>query len=144
MKQSTIALRFMDRHYGQWYGNHPYVYHLRQVKDMCATLYGPDDDEMFAAAWLHDIIEDTDVTVGELRAAGLSERVIMAVVSVTKIQGESYNSYLLRVETNRLGHKVKVADTICNLMNSCQDGNLKRIKKYSAQLLALNAMPKEE
>jgi hypothetical protein len=43
------------------YTGQPYDAHLRAVADLVATV--SDDAEMLAAAWLHDIVEDTPVTL---------------------------------------------------------------------------------
>lgn len=57
-----------------------------------------------------------------------------AVVSVTKIKGESYKDYIKRVRANDLALKVKIADTLCNLEESVKIRDMKRIKKYTKQL----------
>ena len=46
--------------------------------------FGP---EVEAAGWLHDIIEDTHHTGTTLRSAGVSQDVVVAVESVTKVEG---------------------------------------------------------
>jgi (p)ppGpp synthase/HD superfamily hydrolase len=50
---------------GQMYGNMPYVYHLSHVENTLRK-FKINDDELYIAAWLHDILEDTDVTFDEL------------------------------------------------------------------------------
>jgi hypothetical protein len=46
------------------YSQQPYDMHLRAVAELVATVSG--DPEMLAAAWLHDIVEDTPVTLEEV------------------------------------------------------------------------------
>ncbi len=46
------------------YSQQPYDVHLRAVAELAATV--SDDPEMLAAAWLHDIVEDTPVTLEEV------------------------------------------------------------------------------
>lgn len=46
------------------YTQQPYDMHLRAVAELVATV--SDDREMLAAAWLHDIVEDTPVTLEEV------------------------------------------------------------------------------
>lgn len=41
-------------------------------------------------AWLHDVVEDTDTTLDNLRGAGLSEDVVQAVDAMTHREGEDY------------------------------------------------------
>lgn len=62
------ARRFAEyHHHGQVrkYTGEPYANHLRAVADLVASVSGTPD--MVAAAWLHDVIEDTDVGWSELR-----------------------------------------------------------------------------
>lgn len=67
------------------------------------------------AGLLHDVLEDTDVTEADLRARGVPDTVIRAVVSVTRRQGESYSEMIERSAADRLGRKVKLADNAHNL-----------------------------
>lgn len=46
------------------YTGQPYIYHPGRVA-MRATLLGLKDEQI-AAAWLHDVVEDTAVTLGEI------------------------------------------------------------------------------
>lgn len=46
------------------YSQQPYEVHLKAVAELVATV--GDDAEMLAAAWLHDIVEDTEVTLEQL------------------------------------------------------------------------------
>ena len=68
------------------------------------------DDAAVAAAWLHDVLEDCDVTAGDLLAAGIPAVVIEAVRAVTKAEGETLEDYCARVRTNPIGLLVKRAD----------------------------------
>ena len=49
------------------YTGEPYTEHLRAVAEMVAEVGGTD--EMVAAAWLHDVLEDTPTTKEKLEAA---------------------------------------------------------------------------
>ena len=46
------------------YSGQPYEEHLRRVADIVAGV--TDDAEMIAAAWLHDVVEDTPTTIEEV------------------------------------------------------------------------------
>ena len=67
----------------------------------------------------------------------LGAEIANAVVSVTKVEGESYNDYIHRVKNNSLGLKVKIADTLCNLEESSKIQDQHRIKRYTKQLQLL-------
>ena len=46
------------------YSKQPYEVHLKAVADLVAWVNG--DEEMVAAAWLHDAVEDTPATLGDI------------------------------------------------------------------------------
>lgn len=48
------------------YTNEPYIVHPAEVVSILKTR--PHDPEMIAAAWLHDVVEDTGVTIEVIRA----------------------------------------------------------------------------
>jgi (p)ppGpp synthase/HD superfamily hydrolase len=79
----SLADRF---HEGQMYGVHPYRHHLAQTV-LNTQLYFPDDVELPIAAILHDILEDTKATVGDLQLAEIPEGVIALVQAVTNQPG---------------------------------------------------------
>lgn len=58
----------------------PYVIHVLEAMEIVATI--TNDPEMLAAAVLHDTVEDTDVTVDQVRAE-FGERVAGLVASET-------------------------------------------------------------
>ena len=63
-------------------GNEPYLNHLAEVANLLASATDGADAELVAAGWLHDTIEDTDITRAEL-AQTFSERVASLVVECT-------------------------------------------------------------
>ncbi|WP_404289438.1 HD domain-containing protein [Glutamicibacter arilaitensis] len=71
-------------------------------------------DETVAAAWLHDVLEDCEVTPSDLLSAGIPQSVIDAVDSVTKRNGERIEDYCVRVRANPIGLMVKYADLADN------------------------------
>ncbi len=72
-----------------------------------------------AAAWLHDVIEDTGVDLGQLRREGFEREVVAAVALLTKgIHGdpdETNRAYLNRLMHNDIAREVKIADIMDNL-----------------------------
>lgn len=71
------------------------------------------------AALLHDVVEDTPVTLDELRAAGYGEDVLDLVDLLTRRmpQGESHNAYIERLVQSRCAPalRVKLADLYDNM-----------------------------
>ncbi len=66
------------------------------------------------AAVLHDVVEDTDVTLADLAALGYPPEVVAAVDALTHRDGEPVPDYLTRVAGNDLAVVVKRADMADN------------------------------
>ena len=67
------------------------------------------------AAILHDVVEDTSVTLADLTAAGCPEEVLAAVAAISKQPGEDQATYLARVAANPIARTVKRADIADNM-----------------------------
>ena len=87
-----------------------------------------------AIALLHDVLEDSDITVADLLAYGLSNKVVTAVQTLTKKKGQSYQEYLEKVKSNNLARVVKLADLKHNSdlsrLKSVSDTDRERVEKY--------------
>ncbi len=101
-------------------------------------------DAAVSAAWLHDVIEDCDVTTSDLLAARITQEVVRAVDSVTKRQGESVEDYCARVRSDPIGLLVKHADLADNtspertaLLAEATRERLAKKYSYVRSLLAL-------
>lgn len=104
-----------DAHQGQFRrgGVVPYIEHPRAV----AARVGDDLDTQ-VVAWLHDVIEDCDVSEEYLHERGIPEKHVSAVIRLTKVNGVEYIRYLDRVAECPLATKVKIADMISNLADN--------------------------
>ncbi len=107
----------------------PYILHPLRVMLKLTT------DEERIAAVLHDAVEDCEwVTLDFLRAKGFSESVIEAIDSVTKRDGEDYDSFVQRAAANPIGRRVKLADLEdnCDLsrIRNPTERDYKRTEKY--------------
>lgn len=124
---------------GQMYGGREYEYHLSEVCKQVRFLYGesPKLDLILQVAWLHDIKEDCGYTDEMLLEEGFVEEVVFAVACISKRPNESLEDYYDRVALSSLAMKVKIADTLSNLMHSLRERNTKRINKYTQQLQQL-------
>ena len=69
-------------------------------------------------AVLHDVLEDTHVTVEGLRAANLPRDVIIAVQALTHRSEHSYEQYIELLAGNPIARQVKLADLADNLANN--------------------------
>ena len=82
-----------------------YIYHPKIVSSYCESIYGK------IVGWLHDVVEDTDLTLDDLRAMGFDEFLMEALECVTKPK-KGYNEkvYYERIKNNALAKEVKLAD----------------------------------
>ncbi|HHF6557548.1 TPA: HD domain-containing protein [Haemophilus influenzae] len=88
----------------------PYAEHLQAVVN---NLVEPTE-EMIAVAWIHDSVEDTEITLNDL-SRYFGDIVSDAVSAITKVKDESYDKYLSRVKANPIARLVKIADLTHNM-----------------------------
>lgn len=114
-------------------GGHPYVHHLERVSFRATMLC--TDSELPALAkewvaqetperaayvcrqigWLHDVVEDTEATLDDLKKAGFEASVLEGVMAMTKQEGESRKNYLRRVKKTPQAIICKLADIEDNM-----------------------------
>lgn len=142
MKLKEVMTFAIAAHQGQMYGGYPYSYHLQNVVDQVNKLYpeSPKLKQLVQIAWLHDVIEDTWYTAQDLLNLGIDPEVVLAVLAVTKIEGEDYLMYLNRVKRNKMAKKVKLADTMANLSQSIKESQSRRVTKYATQVNLLGGL----
>ena len=88
---------------------HPYILHPLRV-----MLRVSGEHERIAAV-LHDVVEDTVVTLEQLAAEGFTVEVIDAVEALTKRSGESRLAAAQRAARNTVARAVKLADNAENM-----------------------------
>ncbi|GAB2734490.1 hypothetical protein [Nocardioides pakistanensis] len=92
-------------------GRHYFFAHLEPVA-LALMPYGTHAE---MAGYLHDIVEDTDVTLSDLLDTGVPTTVVDAVDAVTRRHPETYSDLIGRACDHRLGALVKLADNTLNL-----------------------------
>lgn len=109
--------------YGQ-----PYILHVIRV---AARVFDPPAQ---MAAALHDVVEDTAVTLDELRLMGYPEPVLAAVECLTRRDSETYEEFIERIAPNPLAVRVKLADLEDNMDlrrgGLLRAGDLERVARY--------------
>lgn len=96
------------------------------------------------AAVLHDVVEDTTVTLDDLTEAGCPAPVLAALAAISKQPGEAQESYLARVASNPIALAVKRADIEDNMspdrMARLDRDTQERLRaKYTSALRQLGA-----
>jgi Guanosine polyphosphate pyrophosphohydrolases/synthetases len=90
----------------------PYIDHPARVAAAVHARGGGEHIE--AAAWLHDTVEDTPLTLDDLKDEGFSPVVIDAVDALTRWPNLSDDEYFTRVKMNYVALQVKCADIADN------------------------------
>ena len=88
-----------------------YIAHPQRVAER-ALYMAPAQDrfDCVAAGWLHDVVEDSEVTLEDLRRHGMPDRILDAVDCLTKRDGTSRADYFARIREHRIARVVKAAD----------------------------------
>lgn len=86
-------------------GGEPYILHPLRV----GSYFTSGDWEPRVVGYLHDVIEDTEVT-GEFLRDIFPPEITNAVVAISREKGEPDLAYLARVKANPLARRVKVSD----------------------------------
>lgn len=91
----------------------PYFSHLQAVANIvdddflsliprsAQEIWLPYKNQIIAAAYLHDVVEDSDytgVSLNDLREEGFSELIVALVNSLSKREGESYFDFVMRIK----------------------------------------------
>jgi (p)ppGpp synthase/HD superfamily hydrolase len=109
--------------YGQPYILHP----LRVMARM-------DTEAEQTVALLHDVVEDSDYTLDNLREQGYSEDIVVAVDALSKREGEDYFVFVQRAMANPLARRVKQGDLEDNMdirrMPEINEDAHKRLNRY--------------
>ena len=88
------------------------------------------------AAVLHDVVEDTEITLEYLRSEGFSESVLEAVEALTKRPGETRLVAAKRAAANPIARVVKLADNTENIdlsrIAEPTEKDLARLEEYRA------------
>lgn len=120
----------------------PYVFHPILVAEQMIT------EEEVCVALLHDVMEDADFAAEDIRAAGMSERVIEALILMTHDPSVGYMDYVAALSVNPLARKVKMADLCHNMdtsrLDSMTEADWKRRDKYARAYALLEKAEAEE
>lgn len=87
--------------------------------------------EAIAAAWLHDVLEDTTLTGARLLELGIPASVVEIVEALTHPKSESNLEYYARVKKNPLALQVK----LCDIRHNTDPGRMKALPEETATRL---------
>ena len=113
----------------------PYIEHLERVARRVEMAGGTEYE--VAAAYLHDIVEDTAISLAELAALGFPYFEVVELVGIlTRAKGEVYATYIERIRFDERAIRIKKADLLDHLREGgeCPETLVPRYKKALAEL----------
>lgn len=136
-KASEFAL---EHHSTQKYGVYPYEIHLGNVVSILMRFgvfaTNQANYNLLAAAWLHDILEDTPVTLPELEVI-FGKEIAYIVYCVTDEEGQDRNErkagMYKKLITSQDAIIIKLADRIANAEFSLIHNNIKKLAVYKSE-----------
>ncbi len=115
--------------------NIPYIYHPIHIAEQM------DTELECIVALLHDVVEDTDITLNDLEKE-FPQEVIDLLKILTHDKKIDYIEYIEKVKTNPIATKIKIADLKHNSditrLENITPTDLKRIEKYKKALEILD------
>lgn len=113
----------------------PYVFHPFHLAEQM-----PDEDTTVVAL-LHDVVEDTEVTLEDLKQMGFPPRVVEAIALMTHETGVPYMAYVAKIRDNPIARQVKLADLRHNSdltrLEQVDDRARRRAEKYARAISLL-------
>lgn len=122
----------------------PYICHpIHVAESITTTLHVPVNEYLTCVALLHDVVEDSDITIEDL-AKEFPEDVVHAVDLLTHKEGVDYFDYIYAIKANYLAKVIKVQDLLHNmdpdrmaLIDGDPDKKNARFEKYCAAIKIL-------
>lgn len=115
----------------------PYVFHPTSL----AERFGEGQEAETCVALLHDVLEDTNYTVDDIRSAGMNEEVIEALLLLNHNPKVEYMDYVRHLSKNNIARHVKICDLKHNSnlsrLEKVTEKDLKRVEKYKEALRIL-------
>lgn len=113
-------------------GGNPYIEHLKAVAAQV------NNTEHKIVAYLHDVVEDTEITLDDLSEMGFTFRIVNSVRLLTKTKELTYEEYLKRLKADDNARHVKIADLRHNMdisrIPEPAEEDYKRLEKYKQAL----------
>lgn len=96
----------------------PFITHPRKVRELYEKFFEKDNEENISVCLLHDVVEDTKTTEGQIRDI-FGNRVASMVFLLTREKGITKDVYYARLSTVILDVKcIKMCDRLANLYDT--------------------------
>ena len=116
----------------------PYIFHPFHLAEQM------DTEHEICVALLHDVAEDSDLTLDDLSHEGFPAPILEALTLMTHDSSIPYMDYVAAIKANPLATKVKLADLRHNSdtsrLSEISDKALQRIEKYKTAIELLSTI----
>ena len=133
-----------DKHALQTYGDDSYFYHIEQVVDKTSLVLKDDilifrENEVLSAAYLHDVVEDTDATIGEIanRFGNSVAGIVGLVTDPPGVNRKERKASLYQIFSDAPNNRIKLgasmlklSDRYCNQFNSILTNDKNKMEMY--------------
>ncbi len=113
----------------------PYILHPLRM------MFNVKMDEEKMAAVMHDVVEERDWTLDQLKVEGFSENEIEAIDRLIRKESDSYERFIEIAGGNPISRIVKIADLTDNMdlsrINNLREKDFLRLKKYKKAMTYL-------
>ncbi len=134
LTKKALKLSFEAHKYQVDKSGMPYVFHPFHLAEQMET------EDTVIVALLHDVVEDTNYTLDDIKAMGFSRSIIEALTLLTHDAKIPYMEYVAKIKDNPIAKAVKLADLKHNSdlsrLEIVDDKAIKRAEKYK-QAIAL-------
>ncbi len=114
----------------------PYVFHPFHLAEQMP------DEKTTIVALLHDVVEDTEYSLDDLKSMGFSDDILEAIALMTHDESVPYMKYVEQIKQNRIASIVKRADLMHNSdlsrLDTVDEKVIKRVKKYKQAIAILD------
>lgn len=128
LTKKALRLSFAAHKDAKDKSNIPYVYHPYAVAERMT------DEISTAVALLHDVVEDTEITLEDLKKDGYPKEVTDALALMTHAPNVPYFDYIKKLSESDVARRVKISDLKHNMdlsrMESITDRDIARREKY--------------
>lgn len=115
----------------------PYIYHPIHLAEQM------NDEQTTCVALLHDVVEDTDITLSDLRNEGFPEPALEALRLMTHDKSVPYMDYVRKIKENPIARAVKLADLRHNSdltrLDVVDEKARERVEKYRKAIEILSS-----
>ena len=142
MTRKAMKLAYSAHHGQTDKSGVPYIFHPARVAS------GFTSEAEACVAWLHDVVEDTDYTIDDIRSEGFSSAICKALQTMTHDKSIPYMDYVQEIAKNPISRAVKLADLKDNMdisrLEEIDETVKQRLAKYHEAYTYLSGIGQSE